>query len=109
MKLLALLPAATLVLSAAYAQVPKPFAGLFEKDVPVRGQIGVPMPPPEIHKYIAKVEAAAEKDMKWFREYSAQAKTQRPPSVSRKARPHQGRIRRIPEALVQARIQADGG
>lgn len=78
MKLLALLPAATLVLSAAYAQVPKPFAGLFEKDVPVRGQIGVPMPPPEIHKYIAKVEAAAEKDMKWFREYSAQAKTNAP-------------------------------
>lgn len=78
MKLLALLPAATFVISAAYAQVPKPFAGLFEKDVPVRGQIGVPMPPPEINKYIAKVEAAAEKDMKWFREYSSQAKNNAP-------------------------------
>jgi len=78
MKLLALLPAATLVLAAAHAQVPKPFAGLFEKEVPVRAQIGVPMPPPEINKYIAKVEAAAEKDMKWFKEYSSQQKANAP-------------------------------
>lgn len=78
MKLLALLPAATLVLAAAHAQVPKPFAGLFEKDIPVRGQIGVPMPPPEISKYIAKVEAAAEKDIKWFKEYSALQKANAP-------------------------------
>lgn len=78
MKFLALLPATTLLLAVAHAQVPKPFAGLFEKDVPVRGQIGVPMPPPEINKYIAKVEAAAEKDMKWFREYSSQQKANAP-------------------------------
>lgn len=78
MKFLAPLSAAALVISAAHAQVPKPFAGLFEKDVPVRGQIGVPMPPPEINKYVAKVEAAAAKDMKWFREYSAQQKSTAP-------------------------------
>ncbi|RYD36763.1 MAG: hypothetical protein EOP87_04880, partial [Verrucomicrobiaceae bacterium] len=78
MKFHALLPAALLVLAAAHAQVPKPFEGLFEKDVPVRGQIGVPMPPPEINKYIAKVEAAAEKDVKWFKEYASQQKTNAP-------------------------------
>jgi hypothetical protein len=78
MKLSVLLPAALLVVATAHAQVPKPFAGLFTKDVPVRGQIGVPMPPPEINKYIAKVEAAAAKDTKWFREYSAQQKPNAP-------------------------------
>ncbi len=78
MKLSVLLPAAMFVAATAHAEVPKPFAGLFEKDVPVRGQIGMPMPPPEINKYIAKVEAAAEKDMKWFKEYSSQQKANAP-------------------------------
>lgn len=78
MKFTALIPAAALLASAAFAQVPGPFTGLFEKDVPVRGQIGVPMPPPEIEKYIAKVEAAAQKDPQWFREYSSSAKPNAP-------------------------------
>lgn len=77
MKFLALLPAIALTVTAS-AQVPKPFAGLFEKDVPVRGQIGVPMPPPAIEKYIAKVEAAVQQDPKWFKEYSATAKANEP-------------------------------
>ena len=77
MKLLALLPAIALTVTAS-AQVPKPFAGLFEKDVPVKGQIGVPMPPPAIEKYIAKVEAAVQQDPKWFKEFSASAKPNEP-------------------------------
>lgn len=77
MKFLALIPAVTLAV-AARADIPKPFEGLFQKDVPVRGQIGVPMPPPEIDKYLAKVEAAARQDPQWFREYSAQAKPNEP-------------------------------
>ena len=47
------------------------FGGLFEKDIPVKGQIGMVLPPPEIDKYVAKVETAARKDPKWFREFSA--------------------------------------
>lgn len=77
MKFLALLPAIALTVTAS-AQVPKPFAGLFEKDVPVKGQIGVPMPPQAIEKYIAKVEAAVQQDPKWFKEYSANAKPNEP-------------------------------
>jgi len=84
MKFLAALPAAMLVVSAHAAEVPKAFAGLFEKDVPVRGQIGVVLPPTEIDKYVAKVEAAARQDSKWFREYMAQAKPGAPPPYHEK-------------------------
>ena len=55
------------------AEAPKVFQGLFEQNVPVRGQIGVVMPPPEIDKYVAKVKTAAGKDPKWFREFSGQS------------------------------------
>ena len=34
-----------LVASVSAAEVPKVFAGLFEQDVPVKGQIGVVLPP----------------------------------------------------------------
>lgn len=74
MKLLAPLLAVSLLPSFARAEVPKVFAGLFEKDIAVKGQVGMVLPPPEIDKYRAKVEAAARKDPKWFREYSAQSK-----------------------------------
>ena len=56
------------------AEVPEAFKGLFEKDVPVRGFIGMVMPPPEIEKYIGKVETAARMDPKWFQEFTAAAK-----------------------------------
>lgn len=56
------------------AQVPTVFAGLFEQDIPVKGNIGVVMPPQEIEKYINKVEAAARKDPKWFHEFSGASK-----------------------------------
>jgi hypothetical protein len=75
MKLHASLIAVSLFASAIAAEeVPAVFAGLFEKGVPVKGQIGMVLPPPEIDKYVAKVEAAARKDPKWFRTYSAEAK-----------------------------------
>lgn len=66
--------ALSLVAHLSAAEVPKIFNGLFEKDIPVKGQVGVVMPPPEIDKLIGKVEAAARKDQKWFREFSSQAK-----------------------------------
>lgn len=71
MKLLPLLFLLTLPLAA---EVPKVFAGLFEKDVPVRASIGIVVPPPEIEKYIAKVEASARKNKEWFAEYSKSSK-----------------------------------
>jgi len=36
--------------------------------------VGIVLPPPEIDKYVAKVEAAARLDPKWFKEFSSQAK-----------------------------------
>ncbi|MEX1115334.1 MAG: hypothetical protein WEB53_08785 [Akkermansiaceae bacterium] len=55
------------------AEAPRVFLGLLEPNIPVRAQIGVVLPPPEIDKYVAKVEVAARKDPKWFREFSSAA------------------------------------
>jgi hypothetical protein len=66
--------AVSLIANLAAAEAPKVFAGLLEPGVPVRGQIGMVVPPQEIDKYVAKVEASARKDPKWFREFSATAK-----------------------------------
>lgn len=74
MKFHAPLIAVSLVASLSAAEVPKIFAGFFEQDVPVKGQIGIVMPPPEIDKFVAKVETAARKDPKWFKEFSGTAK-----------------------------------
>ena len=74
MKFLAPLIAISFTASLTAAEVPKIFAGLFEPDIPVKGQIGMVVPPKEIDKYIAKVETSARKDPKWFREFSSQAK-----------------------------------
>lgn len=74
MKLHAPLVAVSLIASLAAAEVPKVFTGLLEAGVPKRGQIGMVVPPKEIDKYVAKVESAARKDIKWFREFSSQAK-----------------------------------
>ncbi len=57
-----------------HAEVPKVFEGLFEKDIPVKASIGIIVPPPEIEKYIAKVETAARKDKEWFTEYTKASK-----------------------------------
>lgn len=71
---------AALILLAAplSAEVPKVFAGLFEKEIPVRASIGVIAPPPEIEKYIAKVEVAARKNPEWFAGYTKEAKAGEP-------------------------------
>ena len=74
MKLHVPLLTACLAAQLSAADVPKVFAGLFEPDVPVKGQIGKVLPPPEIDKYNVKVEAAARKDPKWFREFYSQTK-----------------------------------
>lgn len=68
------LAAVALISSLAAAEVPKAFDGLLAQDTPVKGQIGVIMPPPEIDKFIVKVEAAARKDPKWFKEFSTSNK-----------------------------------
>jgi len=77
MKFHASLIAISFLANLSAAELPKVFAGLFEPDIPVKGQIGLVMPPPEIDKLTAKVEAAARKDIKWFREFSSKA----PPGV----------------------------
>jgi hypothetical protein len=74
MKFHAPIVALSLVASLSAAELPKVFAGFFEQDVPKKGAIGMVMPPTEIDKYIAKVETAARKDPKWFREFSSQSK-----------------------------------
>lgn len=74
MKVKASLVALALITGLSAAEVPKVFAGLFEQNIPIKGEIGVVIPPPEIDKYVAKVEAAARKDLKWFREFSSQGK-----------------------------------
>ena len=66
--------ATALVSLAPAAETPKIFAGLLTKDAPVVAQVGIVLPPPEIDKYVAKVETAARSDPKWFKEFSAQAK-----------------------------------
>jgi len=63
-----------LVSVASAADAPKFFASLFTKDVPVTAQIGIVLPPADFDKYVAKVEAAARLDPKWFKEFSSQAK-----------------------------------
>jgi hypothetical protein len=78
MKFHAPLVALSMTASLATAEVPKVFSGLFEQDIPKKGFIGMVMPPPEIDKYVAKVETAARKDPKWFREFSGQAKAGAP-------------------------------
>ncbi|MES2995415.1 MAG: hypothetical protein V4733_01235 [Verrucomicrobiota bacterium] len=74
MKFLATLAAAAISVSAASAETPKVFAGLLTPDVPVRAQIGMVVPPKEMDKYIAKVEASARKNREWFKEFSAKSK-----------------------------------
>lgn len=74
-----LLPLATaMVAHLSAAEVPAIFAGLLEKDVPIRAQIGIVMPPQEIDKYVSKVEEAARKNPDWFRDNAAKAKAGAP-------------------------------
>ena len=74
MKPIKTLIALAIIHQAIAAEVPEIFKGLLEPNVPKCGQIGMVIPPPEINKFVAKVEAAARKDPKWFREFSAKSK-----------------------------------
>lgn len=69
-----LIALAIIINQATAAEVPDIFKGLLEPNVPKRGQIGMVIPSPEIDKLVAKVETAARKDPKWFREFSAKSK-----------------------------------
>lgn len=64
-----------LLIFPLHADVPEIFKGLLEKDVAIKASIGIVVPPPEITKYIAKVEVAARENKEWFAEY---AKTSKP-------------------------------
>jgi len=72
-RLLAILSVSASIPALA-ADAPKIFSGLFEKGVPVKGELGVVIPPPEIDKYIGKVADAARKDPEWYKEYSKKTK-----------------------------------
>jgi hypothetical protein len=72
----AFLPLAALACTAfpLAAQAPKIFTDLIPADTPVKGEIVVVVPPPELDKYIAKVEQAARKDPEWFKEHAKNGK-----------------------------------
>jgi hypothetical protein len=55
------------------AEAPKVFQGLFVPGKVVKAEIVTVVPPPEIDKYIAKVEAAARKNKEWFKDYAKNA------------------------------------
>ena len=74
MKPIQTLIALALAVHASAAELPEAFKGLLEPNAPKRGQIGMVIPPREIDKFVAKVEAAARKDPKWFREFSSKSK-----------------------------------
>ena len=74
MKPIQTLIALALAVQASAAELPEAFKGLLEPNAPKRGQIGMVIPPREIDKFVAKVEAAARKDPKWFREFSSKSK-----------------------------------
>jgi hypothetical protein len=63
-----------LLIFPLHADVPKIFKGLLEKDVPIKASIGIVVPPPEITKYIAKVEVAARENKEWFAKYTKASK-----------------------------------
>lgn len=70
-----LVSALALTASLAFgADAPKVLSELFTPGSVVRGEIVLVVPPPELDKYVAKVEEAAHKDPEWFREHSKNAK-----------------------------------
>ena len=74
MKLHAPLIAISLLVAVRADETPKVFEGLLVQGVPVKGEVGMTLPPKEIDKYLAKVGVAVRKDPKWFREFSRQTK-----------------------------------
>jgi hypothetical protein len=60
--------------AALAAEAPKVLADYLKPDALIKGEVVVVVPPPELDKYIAKVEAAARKDPEWFREHAKNGK-----------------------------------
>lgn len=59
----------------AAGKTPEIFAPYFIKGKPVMGEVGMIVPPQEINKYIAKVQAAAKADTTgWHQEYAKKSK-----------------------------------
>lgn len=69
-----LIPLMSLAASAAFGQVPEVFDGLLPEGRPVKGEVGMVLPPKEIEKYMAKVEVAARRNKEWYLEHSKNAK-----------------------------------
>jgi hypothetical protein len=65
-----IVPFLALATTAWGQEVPAFFKDILKPDQPVRAEIIVVLPPPEIEKYISKVEQTAQKDQAWFTEYS---------------------------------------
>lgn len=53
---------------------PEALAAYFTKGKPVMGEVGAIVPPKEINKYIAKVQAAAKQDPEWHKEFASKSK-----------------------------------
>jgi len=60
--------------SALAAEAPKSLSAYLTPDAIVKGEVVVVVPPPELDKYVAKVEQSARKDPDWFREHAKQSK-----------------------------------
>lgn len=75
---LALTPLFALVCTSAFAaEAPKILSDYLKPDTPIKGEIVVIVPPPELDKYIAKVEETARKtpeNAEWFRQHAKTAK-----------------------------------
>lgn len=75
MKQLLVLPAVLALAATGFSQqVPELFAGLLGKDELVKGEVILVLPPQEMEKHVAKMEAAAKKDPEWYAKYAKEAK-----------------------------------
>lgn len=64
----------TRVAAGTASKAPEVLATYLTKDKAVSGEVGAIVPPKEINRYIAKVQAAAKNDPEWYREYAKNAK-----------------------------------
>lgn len=63
-----------LCLTARAQEAPLLFKGILKPNEPTKAEIVIVVPPPDIEKYISKVEQSATKNPKWFAEYSKASK-----------------------------------
>lgn len=55
-------------------EAPPMFKGILKPNEPTKAEIVIVVPPPDIEKYVSKVEQSASKNSKWFAEFSKSAK-----------------------------------